>query len=120
MNLKKGLRKFQNNYVVNKIKNTEIPNLKTSSIVRKKIIFTGKVQKVGFRLETYELAIKLGLKGFVKNTNDNNVELEVQGEENKILFLVDNMKSLRRAKVRDIEVTDFPLLDNESSFIIGK
>lgn len=104
MTFKKIIRKFQNNYVVNKVKNTVIPSFKTSPIVRKKIIFTGKVQKVGFRLETFELANRLELKGFVKNKNNNNVELEVQGEDNKIIFLINNMKNLTRAKVMDVEI----------------
>lgn len=120
MTFKKIIRKFQNNYVVNKVKNTVIPSFKTSPIVRKKIVFTGKVQKVGFRLETFELANRLELKGFVRNKNEDNVELEIQGEDNKITFLIENMQNLKRAKVMDVEIIHMPLLDNEKEFIIQK
>ncbi|NLC04705.1 MAG: acylphosphatase [Tissierellia bacterium] len=120
MTFKKKLRKFQNNYVSNKVKNTVIPKFKTSPIVRKKIIFSGKVQKVGFRFETFELANKLELKGYVKNTNNNTVELEVQGEEERIDFLIKNMINLKRAKVVDVEIVEIPLLEDESDFIIIK
>ena len=120
MVFKKKLRKFQNNYVVNKVKDTLLPSFETSPMVRKKIVFSGKVQKVGFRLETFELANKLELKGYVKNTNKATVYLEAQGEEDKITFLINNMQNLKRAKVLDVEIKVIPLLENESDFIIIK
>ncbi len=120
MNFKKRLRKFQNNYVLKKVANTKTPNFKSSNTVRKEIIFSGKVQKVGFRFEAYELAKKLGLTGFVKNKLDNTVYLEAQGEEDKILFLIDNMKALKRAKVSNVEIKDLPLVKEEKDFIIDR
>lgn len=40
----------------------------------------GKVQKVGFRFAAIEQALELGLTGFVKNYENNQVQIEVEGE----------------------------------------
>lgn len=120
MGIKKHIRKIQVNYVKNKIKETHIPSFKPAPLVRKKIMFLGKVQKVGFRLEIYELAKRLNLVGHVENKKDNKVQLEIQGEEEKILFLVGNMKSLKRAKVVKVEMIKIPVVKDEKEFIIIK
>lgn len=48
-------------------------------MVRKHIIFSGRVQGVGFRYTACYLARSLGLTGWVKNLWDGDVEMEVQG-----------------------------------------
>ena len=48
--------------------------------VRKHIIFSGRVQGVGFRYTACYLARPLGLTGWVKNLWDGDVEMEVQGD----------------------------------------
>ncbi|UGQ16612.1 acylphosphatase [Borrelia sp. RT5S] len=37
--------------------------------------FSGKVQGVGFRFFAEQIAVKMGIKGFVKNLEDGRVEL---------------------------------------------
>ena len=49
---------------------------------------TGKVQGVWFRAATQEVAVRLGLNGFVKNENDGSVYIEVEGEKEKLDELV--------------------------------
>lgn len=44
------------------------------------ITITGKVQGVGFRYSALDEALELGLKGFVKNQNRNQIYIEVEGE----------------------------------------
>ncbi len=41
---------------------------------------TGRVQGVGFRLFAYEVAIREGLNGFVRNLPDGSVEAVVEGD----------------------------------------
>ena len=50
--------------------------------VRKHIIFSGRVQGVGFRYTACYLARPLGLTGWVKNLTDGRVEAELQGQAN--------------------------------------
>lgn len=118
MNLKSSLKNFRENYVINKVKNTKLPHFEVSPIVRKKIIFSGRIQNVGFRLETYELAKRLNLTGWVKNRNDKKVECEIQGQDLKIAFLIRHLKSLKRAAVSHVEIKELEFSDNETSFII--
>ena len=49
----------------------------------------GKVQGVFFRASTVEKCLDLGLKGWVRNQEDNSVKIEVQGAEEKLEKLVD-------------------------------
>lgn len=49
-----------------------------------KILVSGKVQGVYFRVHTKEIAESLNLVGFVKNTQDGKVYIEVEGLENSI------------------------------------
>ncbi len=51
---------------------------------RVKFIVKGFVQGVGYRFFTYTNAIKLNLKGYVKNLYDGDVEVVVEGPEEKI------------------------------------
>jgi len=43
------------------------------------LIIKGKVQGVFYRASAKDMAVKLGLKGWVKNTREGNVEIKVQG-----------------------------------------
>lgn len=52
---------------------------------------TGRVQGVGFRAVTYDFAVKLGLKGFVRNCTDGSVEIYAQGEEGKLSVLLERL-----------------------------
>ena len=49
-----------------------------------RILIEGRLQRMNFRLQTQQQAQKLGLVGFVRNLSDGRIEIEVQGEEDKI------------------------------------
>ena len=55
---------------------------------RAHIIVSGRVQGVFFRHNTNIIANKLGLKGYVRNTNDGNVEIAAEGPEDKLKELI--------------------------------
>lgn len=101
-----------------RVGNRGTSNFEPYSIVRKRIMFSGRVQGVGFRYETYRLAEELNLTGWVRNINRDKVELEVQGERDDILFLVSHMKSLRRATVKHVEIDKIPLVNGETYFTV--
>jgi acylphosphatase len=50
-------------------------------------IVTGRVQGVGFRLWVYEYACQLGLRGWVRNLPDGNVEVVAQGSDDALASL---------------------------------
>ncbi len=56
----------------------------TSTIIRKHVIVTGKVQGVFFRAYTKDAAEKYMITGWVKNKRDGTVEAMIKGEEENI------------------------------------
>ena len=69
------------------------------------ILVVGRVQHVGFRFWTECLAIKLNVKGYVKNLSDENtVEVEVEGYSDRVEeFIKAISKDHPYAKVTSIE-----------------
>lgn len=55
-------------------------------------IFSGRVQGVGFRATTQQIALRLGLAGFVRNLRDGTVELKVQGSSDAVEALMGELK----------------------------
>ena len=60
-----------------------LPNEKTASIERIRLEVRGAVQGVGFRPYVYQLATRLGLTGWVRNTG-HGVEIEVEGQHTSL------------------------------------
>lgn len=52
------------------------------------IIISGRVQGVGFRYSARSIARSIGIKGFVKNTYDNKVYIEAEGDEKQLTEFV--------------------------------
>ena len=57
-------------------------------MIRKRMIFKGRVQGVGFRFTAIRYANGLGLTGWVKNQYDGTVLMEVQGNNDTINRLI--------------------------------
>lgn len=87
-------------------------------LIRVEVIFKGYVQGVGFRYETYNLANELGLSGYVLNLSNGGVKAQVQGEAFKVYYLIESLKKLKRADVRQVSINNISLLDDEKNFSI--
>ena len=118
MNIKEKFKTIRDNYIINQVERVVLPNFEHSKTIRKNLVFKGRVQKVGFRFEVSLLANKLGLTGWVKNTPQGEVEVEIQGEEDKIDFLIQFMKSLKRIKIVQIREKIIEKVYTEDEFII--
>lgn len=105
----KGLIKHQ-------VGRQSIPSFDESKINRKHIIFDGDVQGVGFRYEVSQVAQRLELTGWIKNLRDSTVEAEIQGEKDRIDYLLDFMNNHKRIKVTNMNVDTIELKENESEF----
>ncbi|MBI3583501.1 MAG: carbamoyltransferase HypF [Nitrospinae bacterium] len=92
-----------------------------SSKTRKEIKITGIVQGVGFRPFVYNLAISLGLKGYVLNSSEG-VIIDVEGEPEKIdefiLFL--NSKSQIRNPKSAIQNLKLPPLSRIENITVAE
>ena len=78
---------------------------------------SGQVQGVGFRAWTREQALKLGLKGWVKNLADGRVEAVIEGADGNVAAL---LKQLERgpeaAKVEKVDAKDEPYTGEFKTF----
>ena len=120
MNIKEKFKVIRDNYIINQVERVILPNFEDSQILRKNLIFKGRVQKVGFRLEVSLIANKLGLTGWVKNTPQGEVAAEIQGEKDKIDFLIKFMKSLKRIKIVKVEEHVIEVVKTEDEFKLIK
>ena len=82
-----------------------------STIIRKKFVFKGRVQGVGFRPTVYNMAIKYGLMGTVLNSPDG-VIVEVEGSESQIDKFLQYLKQKHppQAKISTIESSQLPTI----------
>ncbi|NLJ80709.1 MAG: acylphosphatase [Firmicutes bacterium] len=101
------------------LKNESQPeNDKEKTQVRKRLLFFGRVQGVGFRYRLIRAAKSLGLVGWVKNKADLSVEAEAQGEEKKIRLLVKYMRSVSGPTVTKVQSRRLPTVEGEKDFIL--
>jgi len=72
------------------------------------MLIKGKVQGVFFRANTQKKAKLLGLKGYVRNLENGDVQIIVSGVDEKIDTLLDWInRSPEGSKVNDIELKTF-------------
>lgn len=73
---------------------------------RAHIFYSGSVQGVGFRYTAQDIAMDLGLTGWVKNLADGRVEVIVEGKEEHIkIFLNKISKGALGRYIRDTEMS---------------
>lgn len=84
--------------------------------VRRRIIFHGRVQGVGFRYTAKHLARSLGLTGWVQNECDGTVLMEVQGREPMIYKLMEGLNRNMFIDVTWVDSKDIPVETEEHGF----
>lgn len=73
----------------------------------KNITVTGNVQGVGFRFSTKNMAISLGIKGFVKNLYNGDVYIEAEGSEVQLRHFIEWChKGSSYSRVYDVKIED--------------
>ncbi len=75
-----------------------------------KVVFEGRVQGVGFRLKTYNIAKGFEVLGFVENQSDGSVLLKATGEKLEVLEFVQEIKRIMAVFIRNTE-EEFSQLD---------
>ncbi|MGN0292836.1 MAG: acylphosphatase [Lachnospiraceae bacterium] len=85
-------------------------------MIRRHIIFHGRVQGVGFRYRSAMMANELGLTGWVQNLYDGTVEMEVQGKGLLISRLIHELQNDRYIEITDMECEAIPVKEHEGRF----
>lgn len=96
---------------------TESSSAEQPGAVRRRIIFRGRVQGVGFRYQAMGYARELGLTGWVRNDYDGSVEMEVQGASERIDQLLARLRSAPYIRIEHIEQETLPTV-RESRFSV--
>ena len=88
----------------------------TEEKIRKKLVFHGYVQGVGFRYVSARKARELGLTGWVRNEYDGSVMMEVQGPETKIDMLLMYLMNDRYIDISHMEARTLEVYEKEGGF----
>jgi acylphosphatase len=85
---------------------------------RRRYIFKGRVQGVGFRYKTKLYARMLDLTGNVRNLANGDVELNVQGKEESIDILIQKLREDKMINIINIFKEDQKLIKEDSFTIL--
>ena len=113
------IKAIRDQYVSNQVQQTKLPTFEEDNVCRWLIVFSGRVQGVGFRLELSEMAKRLSLTGYCCNLDTGEVQAEIQGPKNKIEYLLQFMQSIKRIRIDDMKITEMPCIESEIGFRKG-
>ena len=77
-------------------------------MIRKLVFYTGRVQGVGFRYTTANLAKRFDVAGSVQNLDDGRVRLDVQGSAEQVQGLLDAIEHAMAGYVQSAEASEIP------------
>ncbi|MHC4074212.1 MAG: acylphosphatase [Planctomycetota bacterium] len=82
------------------------------------IIFTGRVQGVGFRFTAHRMANRHQLTGYVRNLRDGTVEMLAQGRVEDIDDCIRDIQEYLPGHVRDTKIEEVPPNPTSTDFKI--
>ncbi len=86
---------------------------------RRRILFSGRVQGVGFRFRTQEIARRYPeIAGFVRNLPDGRVELVIEGPAALLTAMVDDVSSAMRGYIERVDESRYTGAEAFSGFEI--
>ena len=85
-------------------------------MIRKRIVFTGWVQGVGFRYRARRAADLLGVTGWVRNEYDGSVTMEIQGTEEQIDEVILAIGRGHYVKIENMDIETLPVISGEHDF----
>lgn len=85
-------------------------------IIRKHIVFYGRVQGVGFRYRARNASALLGATGWVRNEYDGTVSMEIQGTEEVIGKVIEMISKGTFVLIEDMHVDIIPVIEAERDF----
>ncbi len=77
-------------------------------MVAKHIIFSGRVQGVGFRFTAHRMAGRHQLTGYVRNLPDGSVEMLAQGPAEDIDDCINDIQDCLAGYVREVKINEIP------------
>ena len=87
------------------------------AIIRKHLIFSGRVQGVGFRWRAMQAADAVGATGWVRNDGIGTVSMELQGTESQIDRVIQMLDRARYIRIDGINARRIPVEPGERDFV---
>ena len=87
-------------------------------MIAKHIIFTGRVQGIGFRFTALNVANRYQLTGLVRNLLDGTVEMVAQGNSDDIDDCIRDIEKSFDGYIRETKVEDVPFNPQYKDFKI--
>ena len=84
----------------------------------KYIVFSGRVQGVGFRFTAMNIANRCELTGYVRNRSDGAVEMLAQGDEQDVSDCIRDIKESFAGYIHNVETNDIPYEPGYANFKI--
>ena len=116
MRLKETFVRIRDGLVYRQVYRAPLPDFPNTAPVRYRVVFSGRVQGVGFQYETALWAQRLGLTGFCENLPNGDVLAELQGPRSRLDFYLQFMNHLRRIRIDHQQVTEIPVICGEAGF----
>lgn len=84
------------------------------------LVVEGRVQGVGFRYTTKQIADEIGIKGTVRNNQDGTVSIEAVGQEEQVNRFIEKIKNNPTpfSKVDNVSIQEKESIENFVSFRI--
>ena len=87
-------------------------------VERRTYLFDGRVQGVGFRYTTKNIALQYDVHGYVRNLPDGRVELVVEGNDGQVQLLVNDLQQRMNGYIRHVEAHSAPATGEFGDFFI--
>ncbi|MBW8036079.1 MAG: acylphosphatase [Planctomycetes bacterium] len=87
--------------------------------VAKHVVYTGRVQGVGFRFTAQRIALRYELAGYVKNLPTSQVEMFVQGHLDDVVDCLGDISESFAAYIRDTKINEVPANPSYTQFTIA-
>ena len=88
-------------------------------ILRRHLIFSGRVQGVGFRWRARRAAEAVGATGWVRNDWSGTVTMELQGTEKQIESVLAAIERGSYIRIESLEAKTIPAEKNERGFFFA-
>lgn len=85
-------------------------------MIRKRIVFFGRVQGVGFRYHARYAAGLCGCTGWARNEDDSSVTIEIQGTEEQIDKVISHIGRGTFVRIEGMDVQILPVNESERGF----
>jgi acylphosphatase len=86
---------------------------------RRTVLYSGRVQGVGFRYTTCSIARRYAVQGYVKNLPDGRVELVAEGERGELEEFLRDVRDQFSGQIRDEKCDTQPMSGGLDGFAIA-